>query len=243
MTTPSFLTASTLDVPHGFFGRQGGVSAGVFASLNVGLGSSDDAAAVAENRARVRNALGADHLTGLHQIHSADVITVAAPHGERQQGDGMVTNVRGLALGILTADCVPVLFADKNAGVIGACHAGWRGALAGVALNTIAAMRQLGASNITAALGPCIQQRSYEVGPEFPAPFLAADPANAGFFDAALHFDLPGFLLRQLAAAGVSAVSLGVDTYENPADYFSYRRKTHLSEPDYGRQISAICLI
>jgi len=237
---------------HGFFGRDGGVSAGLYASLNVGLGSDDDPAAVLENRTRCAAMLGAapDRLLTLYQIHSADVVLVQAPWTEPPRADAMVTDQPGLALGVLAADCTPVLLADPDAGVIGAAHAGWKGALAGVAEATVAAMTQLGAAppRIRAAIGPCIRQPSYEVGADFAERFAGVSPDNARFFAPGARpdkrqFDLPGFVAARLTQAGVAAVEdLGLCTYENPARYFSYRRATHRGDPDYGRNLSAIML-
>ncbi len=241
-------------IRHGFFARRGGVSGGIYASLNCGFGSNDYAADVAENRRRVAHALDmADtSLVTVHQIHSPDVVTVTAPWQPAQapRADAMVSDRPGIALGVLTADCAPVLFADPAAGVVGAAHAGWRGALDGVIAATVAAMAALGARRhrICAAIGPCIAQPSYEVGGGFPAPFLAADATNDRFFIAAARpdhwqFDLPGFVLSQLAQAGIAdPTNLGEDTYPAPELYFSYRRATHNAEPDYGRNLSVIAL-
>jgi len=246
-----FVTAAGLsDTPHGFLGREGGVSGGLYDSLNVGLGSADAPAAVAENRARAVAAVapGAALVT-LHQVHGNAVVTVTGPVADaaRPRADAMVTAHRGIALGILTADCAPLLFADAAAGVIGAAHAGWRGALHGVGPATIAAMEALGAQRgrITAAIGPCIARRSYEVDDAFASRFAASDPAHDRFFGSGRaghwHFDLEGFLVAQLAALGVARVeALGADTYAQPGRYFSYRRTTHAGEPDYGRQLSVI---
>ncbi len=250
MTLPAATATVLAGTRHGFCGRAGGVSAGIFASLNTGLGSSDDPAAVAENRARAAAAVaqGAGLVT-LHQIHSATVV-VAEPHSvgiERPRADGVVTNRRDIVLGVLAADCAPVLFADVGAGVVGAAHAGWKGALYGVLPATIAAMEALGArrDRIVAAIGPCIAQASYEVQDGYITPFVAVDPAFVRFFRAGraghAHFDLAGFVAAQLAAAGVTRVEcLGRDTYTN--DYFSYRRSVHAGEPDYGRNLSLIAL-
>lgn len=237
-------------ITHGFFGRHGGVSTGLYASLNCGAGSNDDPVHVAENRARVAASLGAapSHLLSLYQIHSPEVLTVTAPWTERPQADGMVTATPGLALGVLAADCTPILFADAAAGIIGACHAGWKGALAGVAEATIAAMRDLGARTITAAIGPTIRQAAYEVGDEFRDRFVAADPANGDWFAPGkaadkFQFDLPGYLTRRLTRAGLTQIDdCDICTYADPG-YFSYRRTTHRGEPDYGRNISAIALV
>lgn len=250
MTVP-FATATTLTgTRHGFCGRSGGVSDGIFTPLNAGLGSSDSPTAVAENRARAATAVapGADLVT-LHQIHSATVI-VAEPSTagtERPRADGVVTNRRDIVLGVLAADCAPVLLADVAGGVVGAAHAGWKGALYGVLPATIAAMETLGGrrDRIVAAIGPCIAQASYEVLVDYIAPFLTVDPGFARFFRAGraghAHFDLEGFVAAQLAAAGVTRVEcLGRDTYTG--DYFSYRRSVHAGDPDYGRNLSLIAL-
>lgn len=250
--TLDITTASALGAPHAFLGRTGGVSDGIFASLNVGLGSSDAREAVLQNRDRAVAALGVTAtLVGVHQVHSPDVVTVDAPIplDARPPADAMVTRTPGLALGILTADCAPVLFADMDACVIGAAHAGWKGALTGVLGNTVTAMAALGADRgrIAAAIGPCIARRSYEVDAAFRDRFLAADPENDRFFVPGrpdrFQFDLEGFCAAQLAAAGIGRViALGQDTYSQPARYFSYRRTTHAGEPDYGRQLSLIAL-
>jgi hypothetical protein len=242
------------DVAHGFFTREGGHSSGLYASLNCGLGSGDDLAAVQKNRTIVSETLGvaADLLLTVHQHHSADVqiVTKPWPQAERPKADAMVTRERGIAIGILTADCGPVLFADEKASVIGAAHAGWKGALGGVADATIAAMENLGASrkNVIAVIGPTISRRAYEVGPEFPARFLDVAKENSVFFhpssrDGYSMFDLPGYLAMRLKAAGVgTVVNLDVCTFANESRFFSYRRTTHRRETDYGRQISAIVL-
>ena len=243
--------APAIHVPHAFLGRAGGVSDGIFSSLNVGLGSSDAPVAVQENRARALASVGAGILVTLHQVHSPDVITVTGPIpvDARPQADAMVTAVPGLALGILTADCAPVLFVDAEAGVIGAAHAGWKGAISGVLGNTVTAMEALGAdrSRIVAAIGPCIARRSYEVDAGFYRRFAETDPDYAAFFtpgrDGHHQFDLEGFVASRLAAAGLrTVVALGEDTYSQPLRYFSYRRTTHAGEPDYGRQLSLIAL-
>jgi len=236
---------------HGFFTRQGGASSGIFAGLNCGPGSSDQAEIVAINRARVACALQVDaaHLVTLHQVHSPDVVTLDGPPVDRPRADAMVTNTPGLALGILTADCQPVLFADKEARVIGAAHAGWRGALDGVLEATVEAMERLGArrDQIIATIGPTISRSAYEVGPEFLQRFAEDDPGNATFFingkPGKYHFDLPGFGLHRLKQAGVGKARwLGRCTYGEPSSFFSYRRATHAREADYGRLISAIRL-
>lgn len=240
------------DVPHGFLGRRGGVSTGVCAGLNVGLGSGDDRAAIAENRrlAVAAVAPGAALVT-VHQVHSPDIFRVIAPWPDdaRPHADAMVTDRPGLALGILTADCTPVLFADAGAGVIAAAHSGWRGAFGGVLEATLDAMEALGAdrARIRAAVGPTIARRSYEVDEAFLRRFCDAGPANARFFSpgrAGHHqFDLEAYVIARLAAAGVPRVeALGLDTYADPDRFYSYRRATHRGEPDYGRQISVIAL-
>ncbi|MCC5962027.1 MAG: peptidoglycan editing factor PgeF [Rhodobacteraceae bacterium] len=253
--TLEILTADSLTpLRHGFFTRRGGASSGIFAGLNCGAGSSDQADTVRMNRARVEGAmqLDAGHLVTIHQTHSADIVHLDAPldpAAPRPKGDGMVTATPGLGLGILTADCQPVLFADTQAQVIGAAHAGWRGALDGVLENTIAAMETLGAARarIQAVIGPCISQAAYEVGPEFLDEFLADDPANARFFangqDGKYQFDLVGFGLHRLRAAGIGdAEWIGQCTYQDPARYYSYRRSVHEGRADYGRLISVIRL-
>lgn len=250
--TLEIITSDSLNgLRHGFFTRRGGASSGVFAGLNCGTGSTDQSEIVAINRARVANAMQVpvDHLITVHQTHSANVEVVTAPLSDpRPKADAMVSNTPGLALAILTADCQPVLFADADAGVIGAAHAGWRGALDGVLEATVDAMRTLGArpDGIVATIGPSISQRSYEVGPEFLDEFLAEDPQNARFFangqDDRFHFDLPGFGLHRLRAAGVTAEWTRHCTYEDADRFYSYRRSTHAREADYGRLISVIRL-
>lgn len=239
-------------VRHGFFTRRGGVSDGIYAGLNVGTGSNDDPQRVAENRRRVAGWMGTapDRLVTVHQVHSPHAVVVETPFGgERPKADAMVTDRPGLALGVLAADCGPVLYADPQARVIGAAHAGWQGALTGVLEATVEAMERLGArrDRIAAVLGPSIGQDSYEVGPEFFARFRAADAANADYFAASqkpghFMFDLNGYTIDRLKAAGVAAYGLGRCTYADEALFFSYRRTTHRAEPDYGRQISAIVL-
>lgn len=240
-------------ITHGFFGRQGGVSQDVFASLNCGAGSGDVREAVIENRRRAVEQLSPDaKLVTVHQIHSAKAVIVTAPWeiGESPQADAMATNVPNIALGILTADCAPVLFADSHARVIGAAHAGWKGALGGVTESTLAAMESLGAkrARIAAAIGPCISQANYETGPEFRDAFLAADSNHASFFvpsNRADHwrFDLEGFVTHRLTLARVENVArLSACTYAREADFYSFRRATHRGEKDYGRQLSAIML-
>ena len=240
------------DVPHGFLGRRGGVSRGWTAGLNTGLGSGDDSDAVARNRALAAEAvLPGAALIGLHQIHSADCVTVSEAWSDdaRPRADALVTDRPDILLGILTADCAPVLLADREAGVVGAAHAGWRGALAGVTDRTIEAMEALGAraTAIVATVGPCIARDSYEVDAGFRDRFLASDPRNACFFTAGWPghalFDLEAFVAARLASAGVARVErLGLDTYSAPDRFFSFRRATHRGEPGYGRQISVIGL-
>jgi len=239
-------------VPHGFLGRRGGVSTGEMAGLNVGYGSSDDRSAIEENRRRAIEAVLPDgQLTTVHQVHSAEAITVEHPwpQAERPHADAMVTDRPGLLLGILTADCTPVLFADSEAGVIGAAHAGWRGALAGVTDSTIAAMERLGATRgrIRAAVGPCIAQPSYEVDEGFRERFLEANADNERFFtpgpEGKPHFALEAYVIARLIAAGIDEVeALHLDTYAEPDRFYSYRRATHRGEADYGRQASLIGL-
>lgn len=241
-------------VRHGFFCRDGGVSKGLFASLNCGYGSGDDKDNVTENRRRAmaQMDLEGDRLVTAYQVHSPDVVEVRSPWAREDapKADAMVTRERGLALGILTADCVPVLLAEAEAGVVGAAHAGWKGALDGVLEATVAAMAALGADpkRIVAGIGPAISQRSYEVGPEFPAPFLEQDPRNADFFcpgprEGHFHFDLKNYVARRLAAAGLSIIqTLPCDTCAEDKRFFSYRRACHRKEPDYGRGLSAIYL-
>ncbi len=244
------IKADCLIVPHGFLGRRGGVSGGILAGLNVGSGSSDDLDAIAENRRRaIESVLPGAELATVFQVHSGDAVYAGSPwpNAQRPRADALVTDRPGLLLGILTADCAPVLFADPQAGVVGAAHAGWRGALAGVTDAAIAAMEKLGAKRerIAAAVGPCIGQASYEVDQQFRARFLGADAANARFFLDWLggkpHFDLEAYVISRLYGAGLANVTaLGLDTYADPDRFFSYRRSTHRGDPDYGRQISLI---
>ena len=240
------------DVPHGFLGRRGGVSAGHCAGLNAGFGSGDDPALIAENRRRAMEAVapGAQLVT-LYQIHSPEVVTVREPWDEadRPKADALVTDRPGVALGILTADCTPVLLADRTAGVVGAAHAGWKGAHAGVIGATVEAMEALGArrEEIVAAVGPTIGRRSYEVDQGFFERFVDIDANNDLFFadgrPGHYQFDLEGYVLSRLAAAGLKRIeALGLDTYADPDRFFSYRRATHQGEPDYGRQISLMAL-
>ncbi len=252
MSVEVIRAAALAGVPHGFLGRRGGVSSGEMAGLNVSYGSGDDRDAIAQNRALAISAVLADsELATVHQVHSNKVVRVEQPwqHDERPHADAMVTNRPGLLLGILTADCAPVLFADAEAGVVGAAHAGWRGALAGVTDSAIAAMERLGArrERIHAAVGPCIAQSSYEVDERFRERFLADDPDNARFFASAPtgkpHFDLEDYVVHRLVATGIEEVeALNLDTYADPDRFFSFRRSTHRGEPDYGRQLSAIAL-
>lgn len=241
-----------LDVPHGFFGRKGGVSKGAVGGLNCGLGSGDDPKAVATNRRLAADAIipGAP-LASVYQIHSraAVIVTAAVPHPERPQADALVTDRPGLLLGVVTADCAPVLLADSGAGVVAAAHAGWRGATAGVTDQAIAAMISLGASieNISAAVGPCIARASYEVDHAFAERLIADDPDNERFLaegpDGKPHFDLEAYVVARLAAAGVRRIeAMGLDTYALEDRYYSYRRATHRIEPTYGRQLSLIGL-
>lgn len=268
--TPPFTTASALSgiagIRHGFFGRRGGVSGGtydslhaggrvgnettgIYSSLNAGEGSGDAPRNIAENRARISGAMGARWLLSCYQVHSPDVVRVTAPWDERPKADAMVTDRPELGLCILSADCTPVLFADPQAQVIGAAHAGWKGAHAGVLLRTLDAMEALGAerTRIRAAIGPTIQQASYEVGPEFRDSFLGLDPASEDLFVTGkgdrFHFDLPGFCGRQLNAAGIGQVeNLGLDTCALEEIYFSNRRRNLRGEADYGRNASVIVI-
>lgn len=249
--TLEILTLDALPVKHGFFTRRGGASSGVFAGLNCGQGSTDQAEIVTINRARVADAMGvaADHLLGVHQVHSATAITVDGPLPDKPRADALVTATPGIALSVLTADCQPVLFADPEAGVIGAAHAGWRGALDGVLHATVNAMEALGADrgNIIAGIGPAISQRAYEVGPEFMESFLDHDPDFARYFingeGDRMLFDLPAFGLNRLRAAGVGHAEWTRHcTFSDPDRFYSYRRTTHAKEADYGRLIAAITL-
>lgn len=241
-------------VRHGFFTRQGGVSGGIYASLNCGTGSRDDAASVKENRTRVAEILGVapPNLLSLYQKHSAEAVIADKPwrDGKSPEADAMVTATPGLAIGVLTADCAPVLLCDDAARVIGAAHAGWRGALTGIVEATVAAMVKLGAKpeRIRAAIGPAISQKAYEVGADYKERFLAEEPASEAFFitddgSGEPHFDLAGYVAERLARAGVGSIDdLGLCTYCDETRLFSYRRSQHHGEDDYGRQISAIVL-
>ncbi len=254
--TPVFLTHPALNNKkscHGFFTREGGVSAGLFSSLNCRYKSKDDPENIRENLRRVADAsrIAPQNLLTCRQIHSSHVLTVEKPWPphERPEADGMVTTQKGFGLGILTADCAPVLFHDEKAGVAGAAHAGWKGARRGVMENTLAAMEKLGASrqDIRAVIGPCIQQNSYEVGPEFMEDFLKQDRENGAFFKKSekpghFLFDLPGYCRRRLKWAGVETHSLGLDTCSDEARFFSYRRRTLRGEPTHGTLVSVIAL-
>lgn len=252
MTLDRIESAALAGVPHGFFGRAGGVSTGLVAELNCGLGSGDDPALVRANRRRAAEAvLPGGRLLGAYQVHGADAVTVIAPWDDdvRPEADALVTDRPGLVLGILTADCAPVLLADRAAGIVGAAHAGWKGALAGVTDSTIVAMEGLGAKRerIAAAIGPAMARASFEVGADLIAAFTGDNPENARFFTdgphAKAHFDLEAYLIQRLAAAGISKVAaLGLDTYAAPDRFYSYRRATHRAEPTYGRQISLIAV-
>jgi len=252
------LTLSALDgdprIRHAFFTRQGGVSQGIFASLNCGFGSRDDPARVEENRAIAAAQLGlpVKQLVTCHQIHGTAIVTVERSweRAANPRADGMVTAVPGIALGVLAADCAPVLFADPEARIIGAAHGGWRGALAGVMEATVASMAALGArpERVRAGIGPCIAQPSYEVGPEFAATFAERDPQSRGFFakaprEAHFRFDLGGYIAHRLVRLGLAAIERAPhDTAAEEALFFSYRRACLRGEPDYGRGLAAIAL-
>lgn len=245
--------AALLGIRHAFFTREGGVSEGIYASLNGGTGSRDDQALVTENRARMAGALGVapDSLLTAWQVHSPDCVIVDKAWPERPRADAVATATPGIAAAVSIADCGPVLFADAEARVVGAAHAGWKGAVGGVLDSTLERMEQLGArrSHIVAAIGPLIRQPSYEVGPEFVANLTALDHANIRFFapsERAHHamFDLPGYIRARLENLGVLHIDdLGLDTYSDEARFYSYRRATHRGEPDYGRLIAAITLV
>jgi len=249
----SSLLAAIPGLRHAFFTREGGVSDGIYDSLNGGLGSRDNPANVAENRRRMAERLGVEpaHFLNVHQIHSPDVIVATGPWETpvRPKADAIVTRAEGLAIGVTTADCGPILFVDPKARVIGAAHAGWKGALTGILESTIDAMEKLGAerNSVVAAIGPLIRQPSYEVGKEFVERFIDADAENTLFFlpgerDGHAMFDLPGFIRMRLESAGVVMIDdLGVDTYADGRCY-SYRRSVHRKEPDYGRLVHAIAL-
>jgi len=247
---PHWSAGALAGIRHGFFGREGGVSSGIYATLNAGTGSNDDPADIAENRRRIAAAFDAPptHLIGVHQVHSPDALFVTAPWpGERPHADALVTTTPGLVISVLTADCTPVLLADKEAGVIAAAHAGWKGAITGVLENTVRIMRDHGARNIAAAIGPTIHQASYEVGPEFEARFRETSDAFANFFKQGagdrFHFDLPAFCADRLAPLGVTKVeTLPLDTYAHPTKLHSHRRSVHENAGDYGRNCAAISL-
>ncbi len=241
-------------ISHGFFPRGGGFSNGIFSSLNCGLGSGDDLELVAKNRAIVARQLGVEdtNLVTSYQVHGNDVVHVSEPFSaeQRPKSDGLVSNTTGLAIGILTADCAPILFVDSKAGVIGAAHAGWKGAQRGITDAVISAMEDLGAKrdNISAVIGPTISKANYEVGPEFPPLFVDTDTGARAFFSPSTKsdhylFDLPGYLLRRLKLAGLgTAINLDLCTYADSARFFSYRRATHRGEGSYGRLMSSIAL-
>jgi len=252
LRSPLLETAGRAGIKHGFFTRVGGVSEGIYSGLNIGTGSSDDPVKVAENRRRVAAWMGVapEKLLSVHQVHSPDVvIATQAFAGPRPKADAIVTDQPGLALGTSTADCGPVLFVDETARVIGAAHAGWKGAFTGVLENTVAAMETLGAvrERIIAVLGPSIGPVNYEVGPEFIDRFVEADPANAAYFvasqrDGHAYFDLNRYTVDRLRKTGVEAEAMNRCTYDEEDLFYSYRRTTHRKEADYGRQISAIVL-
>jgi YfiH family protein len=252
MTFGSSLLSAIPGLRHAFFTREGGVSGGIYQGLNGGLGSNDDAADVAENRRRMAGQMGVapDRFLSLHQIHSPDAVVATGPwSGDKPRADALVTRTEGLAIGVTAADCGPILFVDPTARVIGAAHAGWKGALTGIIESTVDAMEKLGAdrSGVVAAIGPLIRQHSYEVGGEFVERFLDADSGNAAYFipaDRAGHsmFDLAGYIRMRLENAGVLMIDdIGVDTYSDER-FYSYRRSVHRKEPDYGRHVHAIAL-
>lgn len=251
------IEASTLSaiagIRHGFFTREGGFSTGLYASLNTGLGSHDHRETVKRNRAKICGELGVATLVTPYQVHSPDAVIVAAPWDHDvpdsvPRADAVVTDKAGFAIAVNTADCTPILFAAGDGKVVGAAHAGWKGAIGGVLASTVERMRELGARDIHAAIGPTISQANYEVGPEFQAQFLARDAANARFFVPSVKpqhfmFDLPAFVRVQLEALSLASIEdLALCTYADEQRFFSYRRTTHRSEPDYGRQLSAICI-
>lgn len=250
--TLEILTSDALPVQHGFFTRKGGTSTGMYSGLNCGLGSNDDRGSVVLNRTKVAEAMDVDPLAlrSVYQFHSSDVATITkATDTSDIKADAMVTATKGVALGILTADCAPILFSDQNAGVVGAAHSGWKGAIGGISQATVDAMIALGANreNITAVVGPCISQKAYEVGPEFFEDFIAHDMECARFFAQGtgdrMQFDLPSFCLHQLREAGIGQAEwTGHCTYSDPERFYSYRRSCHNQESDYGRLISAVRL-
>ena len=252
MTYGSSLLSAVPGLRHAFFTREGGVSGGIYEGLNGGLGSNDDAAHVAENRRRMAEQMGVapDRFLSVHQIHSPDAVVATGPwQGDKPRADALVTRTEGLAIGVTAADCGPILFVDPTARVIGAAHAGWKGALTGVIESTVDAMESLGAdrSGMVAAIGPLIRQHSYEVGGEFVERFLDADAGNAAYFIASERaghsmFDLAGYIRMRLENAGVLMIDdIGVDTYSDER-FYSYRRSVHRKEPDYGRHVHAIAL-
>jgi YfiH family protein len=248
--------ADRQNIRHGFFTRKGGVSTGIYQGLNTGMGSNDNPDHVRANRKKVTDwfGVGPDHLATAYQVHSPDALVIDRPFSSveastRPKVDGLVTATPGLVLGVQTADCGPVLFADAKASVIGAAHAGWKGATSGVMESTLTAMQSLGArlENIVAVLGPTISQANYEVGPEFAERLIAIDSDNAKWLAPSINpghqmFDLPGYIVERLARAGVAASWTGQCTYADESSYYSYRRTTHRNEPDYGRQIATICI-
>ena len=252
MSVDAFRSELLANIPHAFLGRRGGVSEGEMWGLNTGYGSGDDPALIAENRRRAINAVLPDaELATVHQVHSPTVVYVEQPwkRDQRPHADAMITDRPGLLLGVLTADCAPVLFADAEAGVVAAAHSGWRGAIGGVNEATIEAMEQLGAKRerIAVAVGPSVEQSSYEVDQAFRDRFIEQEQSNGRFFVGGPagkpHFDLTGYILKRLGDAGIArAEALRLDTYSDPDRFYSYRRSTHLGEPSYGRQISMIGL-
>jgi YfiH family protein len=250
--TLEILTSDALPAQHGFFTRKGGTSTGIYSGLNCGLGSNDEHTAVVANRAKVADAMGVatTSLQSVYQFHSSDVATITdATRTDGIKADAMVTKTKGIALGILTADCAPILFSDKDAGVVAAAHSGWKGAIGGISQATVDAMITLGAkrNNIIAVVGPCISQRAYEVGAEFFEDFITHDMEYSRFFAQGvgdrMQFDLPSFCLHQIRKAGVGLAEwTGHCTYSDPERFYSYRRCCHQQESDYGRLISAIRL-
>lgn len=238
-----YTTAKNISSAHGFFGRAGGVSEGIFAGLNCGVGSSDKPEHIAENRARVAKALGEEILVTLHQTHSN--ICVVNPT-ERVEGDAIISTKKGVAIGVLTADCLPLLLEDRENGIVGAAHAGWKGALGGIVESTLAKMQELGAKHISAAIGHCLLEPSFEVQQDFIDLFLAQTPENAKFFKAygaATHFNNVEYVLEKLQRLGITNIEVvAEDTLSQPDKFFSYRYSRKNNHPDYGRQISAICL-
>lgn len=253
MTLPTPLTDDRLGVPHGFFTRKGGFSSGIYDSLNVGYGSADDRANIDANRALIRQYLNVTRLATLYQTHSADCLFIgnedAAADAHNIRADALVTDRRGIALGVLSADCAPVLMVDRQAGLVAAIHAGWRGAQGGIIEATLDVMQSHGAKpeTIRATIGPTISPQAYEVGPEFVAAFASSHPDSDVFFTTAKRtshamFNLPGFILARLAQAGIDRHNLARCTYGETDLFFSHRRNTHAGLTDYGRQLSAICL-